>query len=108
MYPEKSIDRTLEELRAAGEPTHGSTTAGSERLDRKTRGLVGIGAAVSLGASTSTYRRLVEEAQGGGATAEECIGALMTAAPVAGAARIMTGAPRLATALGYDVGEALE
>jgi alkylhydroperoxidase/carboxymuconolactone decarboxylase family protein YurZ len=81
---------------------------GRGALDRKTRGLVGIGAAISLGASTSTYRHLVEEAQGAGATADECIGAFVAAAPVAGAVRIVTGAPRLASALGYDVGEALE
>lgn len=77
-------------------------------LDRRTRGLAGIGAAMSLGAPTTTYRQLVHEAREGGATMDECIGAFLAAAPVAGSVRIVTGAPRLAAALGYDVDRALE
>jgi hypothetical protein len=61
-----------------------------------------------LGASASTYRQLIQEAREGGATADECIGAFVAAAPVAGAVRIVSGAPRLASALGYDVSQALE
>jgi alkylhydroperoxidase/carboxymuconolactone decarboxylase family protein YurZ len=77
-------------------------------LDLRTKGLVGIGAAMSLGAPTTTYRQLVREAQEGGATMDECVGAFLAAAPVAGSVRIVSAAPRLAEALGYDVGEALE
>jgi alkylhydroperoxidase/carboxymuconolactone decarboxylase family protein YurZ len=79
-----------------------------EVLDRRMRGLVGIGAAMSLGAPTTTYRQLVQEAREGGATMDECVGAFVAAAPFAGSVRIVTGAPRLAAALGYDVDQALE
>jgi hypothetical protein len=63
---------------------------------------------MSLGAPTATYRQLVQEAREGGATVDECIGAFMAAAPIAGSVRIVTGAPRLAAALGYDIDRALE
>jgi alkylhydroperoxidase/carboxymuconolactone decarboxylase family protein YurZ len=104
----KRFEDTLEELRLAADPTRISTGMDAGALDRRIRALVGIGAAVSLGASTSTYRRLVEQAQDGGATADDCIGAFLTAAPVAGGVRLVAGAPRLAFALGYDVERALE
>ncbi len=104
----ESMGQTLQELRDAADPNRPRTAFAPGALDRRTRGLVGIGAAVSLGASTPTYRRLIDEARQGGATADDCIGAFMAAAPVAGAVRLVTGAPRLASALGYDVGQALE
>jgi 4-carboxymuconolactone decarboxylase len=105
MESETRIDEILEELSAAA-PAHVASDSGA--LDRRTRALVGIGAAVSLGASTSTYRPLVEEARRASATAEECVGAFVAAAPAIGAVRIVSGAPRLASALGYDVEQALE
>jgi alkylhydroperoxidase/carboxymuconolactone decarboxylase family protein YurZ len=108
LAPTTRMEETLEELRAAADPTHTLTAAGLGALDQRTKGLVGIGAAVSLGASTPTYRQLIQRARDGGATADECMGAFVAAAPVAGAVRIVTGAPRLASALGYDVERALE
>ncbi|HEU4917460.1 MAG TPA: carboxymuconolactone decarboxylase family protein [Acidimicrobiia bacterium] len=104
----ESMGQTLKELKDAADPSRSLTAFGPGALDQRTRGLVGIGAAVSLGASTPTYRRLIDEARQGGATADDCIGAFIAAAPVAGAVRLVTGAPRLASALGYDVGQALE
>jgi alkylhydroperoxidase/carboxymuconolactone decarboxylase family protein YurZ len=98
----------LQELSTATAKGRPVAAPDSGALDRKTRALVGIGAAVSLGAPTSTYRELVKDARQGGATSDECIGAFEAAAPVAGAVRIVSGAPRLASALGYDVGRALE
>lgn len=77
-------------------------------LDRKTRCLVGIGAAASMGAPAATYRNIVRGALDAGATVEECIGAFVAVAPVVGAARMVTGAPRIGAALGYDVDLALE
>jgi alkylhydroperoxidase/carboxymuconolactone decarboxylase family protein YurZ len=107
MGPDTRIAEILEELRVAA-PGDRVPSSGSGALDQKTRALVCIGAAVALGASTSTYRPLVEEARQASATAEECIGAFVAAAPIAGSVRIVTGAPRLAAALGYDMDQALE
>ena len=40
---------------------------------------------------------------GAGATGEEIADALLVIAPVAGLGRVVTAAPDLATALGYDI-----
>jgi alkylhydroperoxidase/carboxymuconolactone decarboxylase family protein YurZ len=77
-------------------------------LDARTRGLVAIGAAVAMGASTSTYRSVVDQALAAGATIEECIGACFAVASAVGAARMVAAAPRIAAALGYDIDRALE
>jgi alkylhydroperoxidase/carboxymuconolactone decarboxylase family protein YurZ len=108
MGSDRRIAEALEELWAAADPSSARAPVRSIGLDSRTSGLVGIGAAVSLGASVSTYRQLVHDARQGGATTDECVGALLVAAPIAGAARIVTGAPRLASALGYDVDQALQ
>jgi 4-carboxymuconolactone decarboxylase len=77
-------------------------------LDVKTRSLVGIGAAVAMGAPASTYGPLVDQARVAGATIEECLGAYFAVASMVGAARVVTASPRIAAALGYDVEQALE
>jgi alkylhydroperoxidase/carboxymuconolactone decarboxylase family protein YurZ len=108
MGSERRIAEALEELGTAGNASSARISARSRGMDVRTMGLVGIGAAVSLGATTSTYRQLIHEAREGGATADECVGAFLVAAPVAGSVRIVKGAPRLAAALGYDMDQALE
>jgi alkylhydroperoxidase/carboxymuconolactone decarboxylase family protein YurZ len=80
--------------------------AGDERfpaLDPKTRALVRLGALISLGAPTTSYRCAVELAYAAGATDEEMLGGLSTVAPSAGLTRAVAAAPGLALALGYDV-----
>lgn len=72
-------------------------------LDSKTHALVRLGALISLGASTTSYRFAVELAHSAGATDEELLGVLSTVAPAAGLARAVAAAPGLALALGYDV-----
>ena len=72
-------------------------------LDVRTRALVCLGALISLGAPTTSYRCAVEAAYSAGATDEEIVGVLSTVAPVIGLARTVHAAPGLALALGYDV-----
>jgi alkylhydroperoxidase/carboxymuconolactone decarboxylase family protein YurZ len=103
MSPPRTIEMILESLERGG-----ALDVAPQVLDDKTRGLVGIGAAVSMGASTSTYRTLVGGAIAAGATLDECIGAFLAVATVVGGARMVTAAPRMATALGYDMEAALE
>jgi len=71
-------------------------------------GLARIAAAVAVGATTDTYRRLTRGALAAAATVEEIVGTLLAVAPTVGAARVVAAAPRLAESLGYDVGAALE
>ncbi|MBV9002737.1 MAG: hypothetical protein JO304_27020, partial [Solirubrobacterales bacterium] len=65
--------------------------------------LVRLGALLALGASTSSLRRAVDRAQEAGASEAEIVGVLIAVAPAIGLARIVSSAPRLAVAIGYDV-----
>jgi hypothetical protein len=52
--------------------------------------------------------RTVEAARRRGATNDEIVGCLIAALPALGVARVVSAAPKLGLALGYDVGSALE
>jgi alkylhydroperoxidase/carboxymuconolactone decarboxylase family protein YurZ len=77
-------------------------------LDPKTHALVRLGASLALGAACPAYQGYVGAAIAAGATEEEIIGVLLAVAPTVGIARVVTAAPRLSLALGYDVDAALE
>jgi alkylhydroperoxidase/carboxymuconolactone decarboxylase family protein YurZ len=76
-------------------------------IDPKTRALVQLGALISLGATATSYRCTVEVAYGAGATDEEVLAVVAAVAPAAGLARVVSAAPPLALAMGYDVAEDL-
>lgn len=80
----------------------------ASRLDAKTRALVQMAALVVLDAAPQSYTRAAETALLAGATREEIVGTLIAAMPVVGSARIVSAAPKLGLALGYDVEAALE
>lgn len=65
--------------------------------------LVRLGALLALGAGTSSIRATVERATEAGATEAEIVGVLVTVAPAVGLARVVSIAPRLAAAIGYDL-----
>jgi hypothetical protein len=77
-------------------------TAG-DALDRRLRGLVRIAALLAADAPTTTLRWAVERAQSTGATAEAIVGVLVAIADQMGAAQLVSSAPRLALALGFDL-----
>ena len=62
--------------------------------------LVRLGALLALGAATSTLRATVDRA-----TEAEIVGVLIAVAPALGLARVVSSAPRLAMAIGYDIEE---
>ena len=74
-----------------------------EVLRPKVDVLVRLGALLALGASTSSLRRTVDRAQEAGATEAEIVGVLIAVAPAIGLARVVSSAPRLALAIGYDI-----
>jgi alkylhydroperoxidase/carboxymuconolactone decarboxylase family protein YurZ len=82
---------------AAPEPPAGTA------LDRRTRGLVRLGALLVLGAPTTAVQWAVELASATGADVETLTGVLLASAPAAGTAQVVQSAPRLALALGFDV-----
>ena len=67
--------------------------------------LVRLGALLALGAATSTLRSTVARATEAGATEAEIVGVLIAVAPALGLARVVSSAPRLAMAIGYDIEE---
>lgn len=65
--------------------------------------LVGLGALLALGAATTSLRTTVKRALAAGATESEIVGVLIAVAPAVGLARVVSTAPRLAVAIGYDI-----
>ncbi|MGE5688942.1 MAG: hypothetical protein ACM33B_00140 [Pseudomonadota bacterium] len=78
------------------------------RLDGKTRALVRVAALIAVDAATPSYMEAIEVARRWGASNDEVAGCLVALLPTVGVARIVSAAPKVALALGYDVEAALE
>jgi 4-carboxymuconolactone decarboxylase len=78
------------------------------RLDALTEALLRIGALIALDAPPSSYRSEVEAAQRAGARIDDLLAVLVGVAGVVGSARVISAAPRIALAAGYDIDAALE
>jgi 4-carboxymuconolactone decarboxylase len=77
-------------------------------LDDRSHALVRLGALIALDASPAAYMRSVEAALEADASYEEIVGTLIALLPIVGVPRVVSAAPNLGLALGYDVAEALE
>ena len=77
-------------------------------LDPKSHALVRLGALIAVDAAAPSYLDALESARACGASNEELVGCLIAVLPELGAARVISAAPRLGLALGYDVAAALE
>lgn len=77
-------------------------------LDRKTHALVQLGALVAVDPAPPSLMWAIESARRSGATADEIVGTLVAVIPSVGVARVVSAAPKLGLALGYDVAAALE
>jgi alkylhydroperoxidase/carboxymuconolactone decarboxylase family protein YurZ len=80
----------------------------SVKLDPKTLALVRIGALVAVGGAVPSYGSEVDAAVSAGATAAEIVEVLLGVVSVVGLPSVVTAAPSLAMALGYDIDDALE
>jgi alkylhydroperoxidase/carboxymuconolactone decarboxylase family protein YurZ len=78
------------------------------RLDAKTRALVRVAALVAVDAAPPSYLEAVTAATRAGATGDEIVGCLIAVLPAVGLARVVSAAPKVGLALGYDVDAALE
>jgi alkylhydroperoxidase/carboxymuconolactone decarboxylase family protein YurZ len=74
-------------------------------LSARTEALIRLGAMLSVGAATASLRWTVELAWAAGATDDEIVGVLVAIAPAVGVARVVSSAPGLASALGYELDE---
>jgi alkylhydroperoxidase/carboxymuconolactone decarboxylase family protein YurZ len=72
-------------------------------LDHKVEQLVHLGALLALGAATPSLRCAVDRAVAVGATESEIVEVLVAVGPAVGLARVVSAAPRLALALGYQI-----
>lgn len=83
--------------------TTGAEAGPGAALMPKAALLVQLGALLALGAATASLRAAVQHATDEGATEAEIVAVLIAIAPAIGLARVVSIAPRLATAIGYDV-----
>ena len=86
----------------------GHDTVEVSRLDKKTHALVRLGAAFAIDAAPSSYQSNIDLALAAGAQVDEIVGTLIAVAPTVGTARVVSAAPELALALGYDLEAAFE
>ena len=86
----------------------GRNTVEVSQLDQKTHALARLSASLAVDAAPISYQSSVGLAMTAGATVDEIVGCLISVAPVIGLARVVSAAPELALALGYDVDAALE
>ena len=86
----------------------GRDTVEVSQLDRKTHALARLSASLAVDAASISYQSSVGLALAAGSTVDEIVGCLIAVAPVIGLARVVSAAPELALALGYDVDAALE
>ena len=81
---------------------------GSRGLDSKTLELVRIAALVAVGGAVPSYGSQADAAVNAGATAAEIVDVLVGVVPIVGLPSVVSAAPKLAMALGYDIEDALE
>ncbi len=81
---------------------------GFPHVDGRTEALLRLAALIALDAPPSSYRAVVEAALRAGARTEDLMAVLAAVADTVGSARIVSAAPRIALAAGYDVEAALE
>jgi 4-carboxymuconolactone decarboxylase len=74
------------------------------RTDRKSLALARVAALVAIGGAESSFDELVDTAMSEGASADEIVDMLITLGPIVGLPRVVEAAPKLALALGYDIG----
>jgi 4-carboxymuconolactone decarboxylase len=96
-------DRFIEAL--LGEERANATLAG---IDPRSHALLRIAALIAVNAAPPSYMSAVEAGRSAGASDDEMVGTLIAVMPIVGVARVVSAAPNLGLALGYDVSEAFE
>jgi 4-carboxymuconolactone decarboxylase len=77
-------------------------------LDPKAHALVRLGALIAIESEAPAYMWTLEAARRVGATDDEIVGCLLAVLPTLGVARMVSAAPKLGLAMGFDVATALE
>ncbi len=82
--------------------------ATTDTLDARSVALVRLGGSITAGSAGPMLRQRVGDALDAGLSFDEVVGVLMALAPTVGIELVVSIAPDLARALGYDVDAALE
>jgi 4-carboxymuconolactone decarboxylase len=98
----------IEESFTEDEAELGFDLAATSTLDPKTATLLRAGACVAIGSPGACLQWAAGRAMAAGASEDELADVLLAITPVAGLGRIVSAAPDVATAIGYDVAAALE
>jgi 4-carboxymuconolactone decarboxylase len=77
-------------------------------LDAKTYALAQLAALIAVGGSAPAYRPVIDAALARGASVDEIVGTLIAVTSAIGAPRVVSAAPAVGLAVGYDVRQALE
>lgn len=77
-------------------------------MDARSHALARIGALIALDAGPPAFMSSVEAALNAGVSHDEIVGTLIAVLPIVGVPRVVSAAPNLGLALGYDVANALE
>jgi alkylhydroperoxidase/carboxymuconolactone decarboxylase family protein YurZ len=80
----------------------------SSHLDARTHALVQVAALIAVDATPPAYMDAIAAAHRVGVSDDEIVGCLIAVLGPVGVARVVSAAPRLGLALGYDVDRALE
>jgi 4-carboxymuconolactone decarboxylase len=96
---DRYIDGLLREERANG------VLSG---LAPREHALARVASLIALDAAPPSFMSAVQAGVNAGLTEEEIVGTLIAVMPIVGVARVVSAAPNLALALGYDVAEAFE
>jgi hypothetical protein len=91
--------------RALMAPRPGDT---SNELDARSVALLRLAGSITAGSAGPIWQQRVRDALDAGLSFDEVVGSLVALAPMVGLDRIVTIAPDLARALGYDIDAALE
>jgi 4-carboxymuconolactone decarboxylase len=78
------------------------------RLDQRTHALVRLAALIAIDAATPSYLEAIDAARASAVTNDEIVGCLVALLPAIGVARVVSAAPKVGLALGYDIDAALE
>ncbi len=77
-------------------------------IDARSHALLRIAALIAVDAAPPSFMSAVQAGLDAGATYDEIVGTLIAVMPIVGVARVVSAAPNLGLALGYDVSEAFE
>ena len=88
--------------------SEGRASASASGIEPLPHALLRIAALIAIDAAPPSYMSAVEDGLDAGASYDEIVGTLIAVMPIVGVARVVSAAPNLALALGYDVSAALE